>query len=467
MRKTETYKTISGSFRDPSGYLFYKNGAIYRQINVTYKNNYDFLIASGLYNHLVENELLIRHEEVDLEYKIDNNAYKIIKPEPIPFISYPYEWCFSQLKNAALTTLKIQKQALKHGLILKDANAFNIQFFKGKPLLIDTLSFEKYISGKPWIAYKQFCQHFLAPLALMSYTDVRLNQLSRIYLDGIPLDLTSTLLPNHTRLKFSLLSHIYFHRRFQKHFSDKPMTEAKKSHKFSQTSMMGLVESLESSVKKLNWKPKGTEWVNYYKDMNYSIDALDHKKELVDEILEKINPKIVWDFGANIGLFSQIASNKGIQTISFDIDPAAVEKNYQESIKKGNKNVLPLLLDLTNPSPNIGWENQERMSILERGPADTGLALALIHHLAISNNLPFNKIAHFFYKACKSLIIEFVPKNDSQVKRLLSTREDIFPSYTQQAFENEFQKYFTTQNCVNIKDSKRTLYFMKGRTTIV
>jgi hypothetical protein len=190
---------IPGSFRDPSGSVFFQDGSIYRQVNVVFKENYDHLVDSGLYETLVGAGLLVPHNEVDIGCARTGGAYKILKPELVPFISYPYEWCFSQLKDAALTTLEIQKIALDSGMILKDSSAYNIQFVGGKPVLIDTLSFEKYHEGESWVAYRQFCQHFLAPLVLMSYGDIRLNQLMRIYIDGVPLDslccLTSTFMP--------------------------------------------------------------------------------------------------------------------------------------------------------------------------------------------------------------------------------------------------------------------------------
>ncbi|MGA1870653.1 MAG: SAM-dependent methyltransferase [bacterium] len=414
---------------------------------------------SGLYKSLIESELLISHEEVDIGYALSNNAYKIIKPELITFISYPYEWCFDQLKDAALTTLKIQKKSLDFGMSLKDCSAYNIQFKKGKSIFIDTLSFEKYQEGCPWNAYRQFCQHFLAPLALMSYKDIRLNQLLRIYIDGIPLNLSSKLLPFSSYFVFSLFSHIHLHAQCQKYFAYKPIKKRSR-RKISQIALLGLVESLESCVKNLKWRPKKTEWCNYYDNTNYSCDSFNHKKQLVAEFFDKINPKIVWDLGANIGSFSRIAANKGTQVISVDNDPVCIENNYLENKKKGETNILPLLLDLTNPSSSIGWENQERISFIERGPADTVLALALIHHLAIVNNLPLNIIAKFFNGICNSLIIEFVPKCDSQVQRLLSTREDIFPGYTQTAFENEFSKFFIKKDSSKIRDTKRILYLM-------
>jgi ribosomal protein L11 methylase PrmA len=452
----------AGSFRDPSGFLFYREGELYRQVNLIYKEDYDYLLQSGLYEALVKEKLLISHEDVDLNYAHVDNAYKVIKPQLVPFISYPYEWCFSQLKAAALTTLKIQKKALEFGMSLKDSSAYNIQFVNGKPTFIDTLSFERYREGEPWVAYKQFCQHFLAPLALMSYRDIRLNQLFRIYIDGIPLDLASPLLSLRTYAVIPLLIHIHLHAKTQRRFAGK--TVDKRDKRMSRLSFLGLIDNLESSVKKMMWFPSGTEWGDYYNNTNYSSAAHKHKSQIIDKYLGVIKPNYIWDIGANFGLFSRLGSDRGIPVISFDIDPSAVEQNYLECVKKGETKITPLLLDLTNPSSAIGWENKERMSWLERGPTDTAFALALIHHLAISNNLPLNKIAHFFSTICKFLIIEFVPKSDSQVQKLLSTRPDIFPDYNQPCFENEFKKYFSIKGFQQINGSERTLYILQKNT---
>ena len=461
MTSENSNNAISGSFRDPSGFMFLRDGRLYRQINNVYKNDYGYLINSGLYKALIKKNLIIPHAEVSLKNHESNNYYKIIKPKKVNFISYPYEWCFSQLKDAALTTLKIQKIALEFGMVLKDSSAFNIQFHNGKPILIDTLSFEKYTEGRPWTAYKQFCQHFLGPLALMAHTDIRLNQLFRIFLDGPPLDFVSKLLPNYTRLKLSLLTHIHLHAKTQNHFADKSVK--KTTHQMSKRSFFALIDNLESATGKIKWNNKNTEWGEYYSITNYFKDSFKNKKEIVDEFIEEIKPKKVWDIGANTGVFSRIAANKGIKTISFDIDLTAVEKNYLLSKKNNEKNILPLFLDLTNPSPAIGWKNQERISFIERGPADLVIALALIHHLAISNNLPLNNIADYFSKMCDSLIIEFVPKTDSKVKKLLQTREDIFTCYNQENFEKELDKYFVIKKSKKILNSDRIIYLMKRK----
>jgi len=452
---------VPGSFRDPSGFLFFKNKILYRQVNTLYKEDYDHLINSGLYKKLSESNLLVRHQEANLSFAESESAYKVLKPEPIAFISYPYEWCFSQLKDAALTTLKIQRFAIEHGMSLKDASAYNIQFQHGKPIFIDTLSFEILKQGRPWIAYRQYCQHFLGPLILMSSKDYLFNQLFKQYIDGIPLDLTSKILPWYTRLIPGITIHIHLHARSQKYYSSKTINTKKK--KIGSHAYLGIIDNLESVTRKIKLQLKNSVWSKYYEDTNYSPEAFEHKKQILEKFLGEINPDEVWDLGANIGIFSRTASNKRIRTISFDIDSIAVEKNYRDCVSRNEKNILPLLLDLTNPSPAIGWENKERMSLIERGPTDTVFALALIHHLAISNNLPFAKVAAFLYKLCKSLVIEFVPKSDSQVQRLLATREDIFDRYTQPDFEKEFSIFFTIREVVKIKDSDRTLYLMQAK----
>jgi len=417
------------------------------------------LMDSGLYEKLVKASLLIPHVEADQAPAESGAAFKVIQPERVPFISYPYEWSFSQLKDAALATLAIQKRAMKLDMSLKDASAYNIQFVRGKAILIDTLSFEIYKEGEPWVAYKQFCQHFLAPLALMSYRDARLSQLLRVYIDGVPLDLASELLPAKTKFNFGLLTHIHIHAGAQKRYSDKVVAPRKGG--MNRQALTGLIESLEGAIKKITWKPAGTEWGDYYENTNYTDSAFEHKKQLVKEWSAEKKPALVWDLGGNTGVFSREAASSGAFTVSFDIDPAAVEQNYRTAKTKKEKNILPLVLDLTNPSPALGWDNSERDSFGARGPADMALALAVIHHLAISNNVPLLQLANFFAARCKWLVIEFVPKSDSQVQKLLTSREDIFSHYTREDFETAFSARFVIHKSESVRDSERTLYLME------
>ena len=458
-----TAKSVPASFRDPSGSLFLENGRLFRRVNHSYRAEYDRLIESGLYDELRSDGLLIPHEEVKLDSEAASGAYKVVEPERIPFISYPYEWCFGQLKDAALLTLEIQKRALSRGMILKDASAYNVQFLRGKPALIDTLSFEEYIEGKPWAAYGQFCRHFLAPLALVSLRDARLNRLSRAFIDGIPIDLASGLLPRRTRLSFGLGLHIHLHAKSGKRFENEALDPEKHAHRMSRRSMLGLIDSLESCVGGLKWNPGRSEWSEYSGDDSYTQAGFEHKKALVGRYLKAAKPGTVWDLGANTGEFSRLACEMGAYAVSLDADPACVELNYRAAVKRGETNILPLVLDLTNPSPSIGWANEERMSLVERGPADTAMALALIHHLAIANNVPLRMIADFFARICSHLIVEFVPKSDPKARKLLATRKDIFPDYTQAAFESKFGGRFRILESEQIEDSERTLFLMVRR----
>lgn len=449
------------SFRDPSGFLFTQGGSLYRRINLKYASEYAHLMESGLYEELTKLGRLVAHEEVDIPPQDADQAFKIIKPTQLPFISYPYEWSFSQLKEAALATLAIQKRALKYEMSLKDASAYNIQFHQGKAILIDTLSFEFYEKGKPWVAYKQFCQHFLAPLALMAKRDIRLSRLLRVYIDGIPLDLASALLPASTRMNARLSMHIHLHAKAQQKYADRAVEQESQSKTMSKNALIALVDSLRNTVKKLVWQPKGTEWGNYYEITNYSDAAFLHKKELISAWVAEQQPAQVWDLGANNGVFSRLAAEQDIFTVSFDIDPAAVEQNYRQVKNAKEQTLLPLVLDLTNPSPAIGWHNRERDSFSDRAPAEMVFALALIHHLAISNNVPLPQLADFFAESGKWLVIEFVPKSDSQVQKLLQSREDIFDLYTREDFEEVFSAKFTIREKEQIRESERHLYLME------
>ena len=454
---------VPGSFRDPSGSVFWHQGGLYRTVTKVYEDEYAAARDAGLYEKLISKGLLVQHEEVELDLGQQENVVAVIKPEVVPFISYPYEWCFSQLKDAALATLKIQKIALGMGFTLKDSSAYNVQFVDGKPVFIDTLSFERYVEGEPWIAYKQFCQHFLAPLLLMSLTDISLAQLSRLHLDGVPLDLASKLLPKKTKFSPMIAMHIHLHAKTQT--GTQPDDVRAKQARVSKVGLIGLIDNLASIVKKTDWTPAGTVWADYYNETNYSDDSMTAKKDAVRHALAQVSPEpnVVWDLGANNGEFARLATGQGINAVAWDIDPAAVEKNYRLSREKSDAKMLPLVQDLTNPSPAQGWAHSERESLRQRGPADALMALALIHHIAIGNNVPLDDVASFFSDLGKWLVVEFVPKEDSQVKRMLANRRDVFPNYHIEGFVSAFEPYFEIIERNAIPDTERTLFLMKSR----
>lgn len=449
------------SFRDPSGFIFHRDGIVYRQVNPIYAQNYQRLMKSGLYEHLVKAGDLLPHDEQPDQ----SDAYKILRHRQLDLISYPYEWSFSQLKDAALLTLRIHQSALKHEMVLKDASAYNVQFDRGRAVFIDTLSFDEYREGEPWIAYAQFCRHFLAPLALMSRVDFRLGQLLRTHVDGIPLDLASKLLPWRTRFSVGLGLHLHAHAASQRRHADSGDGKSVKAATISRTAMNNLVQNLIDTVTSLDWNPGKTEWGDYYTaNHNYGDAGLDQKEKTLRQLLTGVDARTIWDLGGNTGRFSRAAASQtGASAVTWDIDPACVEANYRHVKAQAETNILPLLLDLTNPSPALGWANCERRSFIGRGPVDVVLALGLIHHLAISNNVPLANVAAMFSQMGKTLIIEFVPKKDSQVKRLLATRQDIFGEYHREGFESAFGDKFEIESRLEIPGTVRSLYRMKSR----
>ncbi len=447
------------SFRDPSGYVFTHDGELYRTVTEGFADHYDQMANSGLVGDLTERGWLVRHEEVDPRTVGMSDVYRVLKPERIPFISYPWEWCFSQLRDAALLTLDIAWAALEHDMVLKDASAFNVQFVGSRPVFIDTLSFQSYVEGEPWPAYRQFCQHFLAPLELRSRVHPALAKLSQVNLDGVPLDLASTLLPRRTLFSPSVALHIHAHSRAQEHYSDSG-GEARKA-KVSQRSLFALLDSLRSAVRRTRWAPVGTTWADYYSQNNYVDEAMSCKVDQVSSFLDRVAPASVWDLGANDGRFSRMASERGAYTVAFDMDPAAVEKAYRQGCASGDCRILPLVMDLMNPTPQLGWNLEERESFLERGSPDVVLALALVHHLAIAQNVPLPRIAEFFAGLSDRLVIEFVPKSDSQVQRMLASRTDIFSDYDQAGFERAFSRYFHVESAAPVSKCDRVLYFMR------
>lgn len=454
-----TPERLGSSFRDPSGFVFRHNNNVYRKVGKSFASEYDSLRSAGLFQSLIEKKLLLAFEEVTIDGATANDFHRTLHPEQLEFVSYPYEWCFGQLKDAALVTLDAMSAALEQGFVIKDATAFNIQFHKGLPILIDTLSFETYVEGEPWIAYRQFCRHFLAPLALMAYVDPRLISMFRIHLDGIPLDLAAKLLPSKAKLNFGLAAHIFMHA----NADGDQRKDAKSAAKVSKTALLALIDNLRRVVTGLDWKPGGTEWNDYYSDTNYTQSAAASKREVVKQLLQMAAGETCWDLGANNGEFSRIALDLGYQTIGWDIDHGAIEQAYRWSKQAKSTSFLPLVQDLANPSSSIGWNLDERDSITQRGPADVIMALALIHHLAIGNNVPLGMIAEFFAKLGKHLIIEFVPKEDSQVQRILVARKDIFDQYTQTDFEREFSAYFDLVEKRPVTEMSRSLYLYRRR----
>lgn len=457
---------VAGSFRDPDGFVFRRTTAsggseVLRQVNAGYAPHLDALKASGI----LGSKLVLPVVWLGPDAGADKGAIETLRPEPLEFVSHPYEWSFGMLKDAAILTLDLAREALERGLTLKDASAYNVAFQSGRPMHFDTLSFETYGEGEPWVAYGQFCRHFLAPLALMSRVSPDLLGLLRVHLDGVPLPLASALLPGSTKLSPGLAMHLHAHGRAS---GVSARDVSPRAARLSRTAYLALLDSLRRTVEGLTWTPEGTTWADYSGDNNYTDASYAAKRTLVGEVLASVGEVgVLWDLGANTGDFSRLAAEMGFRTLAWDLDPAAVERNYRRVRADGETRLLPLLQDLSNPSPNLGWGQEERSGLLARADADVLLALALIHHLRIGGLVPLDRIAALFVdllpNATGHAIVEWVPKEDSQVRRLLRSREDVFGDYDQDGFERAFGEPFEILRREPIPGTVRTLYLLGRR----
>ena len=464
MQKTDNRH--ASSFRDPSGNILIKDGTILRKINPVYFRQYNSLKDSGFYKKLFDSKLLIPHTEVNAN---DNEI--IIQPEPISFFSYPYEWSFNQYKHAALHTLKLQKYCLQNGFTLKDATAFNVTFYKGAPVFVDSLSFDVYKEGEPWRAYKQFLMHFFGPLLLAKYYGNDMLKLLGQYIDGIPLDKVAKQLPFKARFNPVIYTNIYLTAKYDAKFSQGAQENGggkEKEIKISKEAQIKILDSLYNHIKDLELSEK-TQWKDYYDFTNYDAQAFEYKKDLIKKWYVSINATKFVDLGGNDGTFSRVLKDKATEILVTDIDPNAVDHNYKQVLKNKEQNILPLVSDLLNPAPGIGLNNTERTPLLERiknNNYDVTLALALIHHISLTGNVPFDMSAKLFASLTPYLIIEFPDRDDSWVDFLLKSKREFeayFDSYNRSNFETEYSAYFDIVQTQGIPNTQRTMYLLKRK----
>lgn len=449
-------KPLPSSYRDPSGFVFEHGGRIYRQVNKTFQKDFNAFISSGLYHDLVKEKKIISHTEIKTNLTGADDWFTTLQPERVEFISYPYEWSFSMLKDAALLTLDLALAALKYDLILKDASPYNVQLHKGRMTFIDTLSFEQYKEGEPWVAYRQFCENFVGPLALMHHLGLPMQPFLLAHPDGIPLQYVKKMLPFKSRLNVHLYLHVHLHASF----SSGSKTQQKPF--LSKQKLVNLLTSLQSLVSSLRFDRYENVWGKYYEEAGTRPGYLEEKGSIVSKWVSSLQDiRSVVDIGGNKGEFSKELATGGRTVICADGEHFAVDSLYKKVRSSSHLNLVPLCIDFTSPSPAIGVNNEERSSFLQRASSDLAMALALVHHLAIGKNISFDLIAKMFAQLGKTLIIEFVPKDDEKVKLLLQHKKDIYDWYSEENFLRSFSHLFTVVQKQPLSSSPRTLYLMQ------
>lgn len=454
-RRTDHY----ASYKDPSAKVFWyedEEKYIFRELAPSYLQHYQHFKSMGLAAELIKKNWLITFEEV--EQQVSKNI--ILKARKISFVSYPYEWTFNQWKNAALLTLKIQNQALKFGMTLKDASPFNIVFEGTKPVFIDISSFEIFKEGEPWQAYKQFSENFYMPLLLVKYFGNTGNDIYLNNCNGISLSKGLLLLPATAHFNFNTLFYLTLPDKIRQRLKA-PGKPLKNTGIFTKKRSMQFAEQLFSTIEKVKPVKKITQWNTYYDTGKIDAGYLEEKQIIIKEwFANNYTEKTLIDFGCNTGNFSKLLSPYLNKIIAFDEDINCVDDLYNFCHKQKVNNIFPFCANITHPTPAVGFNNLERTALKERLKGDTGIALAIIHHLVFNNNLNFEMIAGMFASACNELVIEFVPKEDAKVQLLLANREDIFDWYTPENFISEFEKKFILFKTHRLTNDRLLVHFI-------
>jgi hypothetical protein len=446
------------SFRDPAGFVFRQGDTWYRQVNTSYRQQYGQLMGSGLYAKLTGEGLLLPHQEIAENLTGRPDWFTTLRPEQLSFISYPEEWSPAQLKDAALCTLTILRTAIDYGMILKDATPRNIQFPAGRPMLIDSLSFESYDPSRPWIAYRQFCECFLYPLYLHHYYGEGTHRTLLAWPDGIPAGAVARLLPPRSRWSLGAWLHIRLAARIEK--DGKPAAPAPA---FSRKKLLHLLSNLESTVRGLDTNAGiPSAWSEYYEKTILSQAYLREKEKLFRQYLETLTFMSALDLGANEGHFSRILAEKNATVIAVDSAWQCVDHLYRQLPGLNGAQILPLCVDIANPTPATGFMNAEKPSFTSRSQCSLVTALALVHHLSLGRNIPLSHIADYFCSLAEDhLIIEFVPLSDPKAVELLAGRT--IPGYDRETFESCFGIHFIVGTKTPIPGTDRILYLMKKR----
>ena len=451
-----------GSFRDPAGQVFYHSNKVYRIVNQTGKKRIDFLNSKDLItkssknNFLIESRLLNGQEMKDLGFK---NEEIIFEHKKIPYVSYPYEWSFSQLKAAALHHLDFNLFLLDQGATLIDASAYNIQFIGSKPIFIDLLSIKEYIEGEYWYGHKQFCENFLNPLILTSKKGVQFNNWFKGNLEGIPTNDLNNLLSFLDKFSYNIFVHVYLLNKFENKYKDQNKeVKINLKRKFPKNNFISMLKQLRSFIKNLKPKKIKTVWENYSVANTYEKSEENEKVKIVKKFINENKFNKIIDLGCNDGFYSKIAVNENTNfVVGFDYDPISIDRAFND-LKKNQTNFLPLIFDATNPSSNIGWNESERKSFNKRVDFDALLALAFEHHLVIAKNIPLLDAINWLISLAPKGLIEFVPKNDETIQKMIKFKGDIFPDYNENNFKNCIEKKAKILSITQITSSGRKIY---------
>jgi hypothetical protein len=451
------------SFRDPATRIFYVDRRVLRGLDATAADDWAQLSATRFFPKAMETGEAVRTTTVapaDLPPEVAGTYTTVIEHERIPYISYPYEWTFAMLRDAAIVHLELLLAALEEDVTMKDGYAFNVQWRGAEPVFIDIGSFER-ISGGPWIGYRQFCQTFLYPLLLEAHLGVSFQRILMGHLDGLDPTEMRQIFSGRKRFKKGVFKHVYLHS-----VAEKRVTQGGQSIKadlsksgFSKELTKATVSKLLKLIRKLSSKRADSGWKAYRETCSYSDEDRAAKEVFLRAAIDGTDIELAWDLGCNDGIYSRIVAEQAAYVVAVDSDDVTVDVLYRALREDGVTNILPLVMNLVDPSPARGWRGEERSAFTDRGEPDLVLALALVHHLAIAANVPLGEVVSWFRSFGGRLIVEFVEPHDPMAQRLLGNKPaGMFPDYTIDEFERLLEAQFTVERKEALPSGSRTLF---------
>jgi hypothetical protein len=455
-----------GSFRDPDSRVFYAGDAVYRALSADGLDDYLALQEAGLLEdpRIVATELV--RDAPELGAHLVKETAGVLRHERIPFVSYPYEWTFSMLKDAALLQLDLLLAALERDLVLKDSTPYNVQFRGARAVFVDVGSFERLRPGEPWAGYRQFCMLYLYPLLLQALKGVRFQPWLRGSLEGITATEMRALMSLRDRFRRGMTTHVFLHARLERRYEDRggEVREDLRRAGFRKALIVANARKLRALVQRLHWDPPPGVWTAYGERNSYSDADVARKEDFVREAARACSPRLVWDIGANNGRYSRLAAEHAQTVVAIDADQGPLELLYRELRDEGDERILPLTIDLADPSPGLGWRGLERGALATRGRPDLVLALALVHHLTITANVPVREVVDWLAGLGSALVVEFPTREDPMVKRLLAPkREGLHPDYELGHFERCLADAFTIERSERLGSGTRVLFLARPK----
>ena len=453
-----------GSFRDRTARVFYHDGKIFRGLNQTALQEWQALSGTKFFRRLSESGAIVPTRQCDRAglplSSSDQQWAGVLEHEKLPFISYPYEWSFEMLRDAALLQLDLVLAGLEEGIGLKDASAYNLQWNGASPVFVDVASFYRRGDREPWVGYRQFCQMFLYPLLVQAYRDVPFQPWMRGNIDGMDAEICLNMLSARDYLRGGVLAHVYLQAKAQKAYNATTRDVRKDLSKagFDKRIIKANAERLRGLVAGLQWKPEKSTWSDYLKCGHYEASDAAQKRDFVGAVAATRNWHLAWDIGCNVGVFSRIIAQRAGYVVAMDADHLAIDKLYVALKSERVRNILPLVVNVTDPSPNLGWRNLERKRINERGRPDLTLALALIHHVVIGGNIPMAEFVQWLRDLGGELVIEFVTRKDPMVVTLLRNKDDHYADYDEDVFERELAARFRIVKREPLGSGTRIMY---------